>query len=322
MIEDDGRELPQPLGANLCPSATQAMRIGKLYMYEQNPEYTGSISSGLQALELISDPVFTMDLAPENDIERVAICVGAIEFDAESTTTQAAIMIPFEGATTWVAAVDEQEQVEIPPTLLSDVNDVTLDVTASVELLSNSAPILRFEWEAAGAATLPDSYTQQVEVSLADEEDWSGAQVNQEDDHATYGPVADGALYDWRIRNLAAGKTFDWQESVTPVTVTVDTVAPMALIAFSASDGTGQFVANFGTENDTHLARVAIYKVASGGTLDRDADIVAPAYAVAPGISYGLPITSGTGTFDIYAEPFNVSGIAGPLAGPDEAVVS
>jgi hypothetical protein len=92
-------------------------------------------------------------------------------------------------------------------------------------------------------------------------------------------------------------------------------------VSFSASDGTGQFVANFSTTNDSHLASVAIYKVASGGTLNRAANLVGR-YAVAPGISYALPLSSVAGTFDIYAEPFNRSSIAGPLAGPDSATVS
>lgn len=322
MIEEDGEELPQPLGLTLCPSGTQAMRVAKLHLHEANPEFAGSIASGPQALDLLEDPVFTLDLNPEDGIERVALASGAIEFDAEAMTVAAGFMVPHDGAADWVPEEDEQEEVVVPPELPSNVDDIPLDVTVTVELLENSAPVLKFEWVAADGFALLDSYAQQVEVSAADAEDWRQAQVTQEDNTAQYGPVADGASYDWRIRDVAAGKTFDYQNSVTPVTVVVDSTPPQALLTFSASDGTGQFTANFGTENDSHLATVAIYKVASGGVLNRETDIVAPPYAVAPGIAYALTISSDAGSFDIYAEPFNRSSIAGPLSGPDGAVVS
>lgn len=321
MLEDDGAELVGTMGATLCPSSTQAQRLGKLALHQQNPEYVGSLSSGPQALDLMEDYCFTLDLSPEDDFERVACASGEIEYDADQMTVNASVVIYATDATDWVPATDEQDQVEIPPVLTSNVDEVTLDVTAAVELLENSAPVLKFSWVAAGAGTLPDSYSQQVQVSAADADDWHDATVNQENDTALFSPVADGGAYDWQIRNIASGKTFDWQVSTSPVTVVVDSTAPAALVAFSASDGTGQFVANFSTANDSHLATVAIYKVSSGGTLDRETDLVGR-YAVAPGISYALPLTSGTGTFDIYAEPFNRSSIAGPLAGPDAATVS
>jgi hypothetical protein len=134
--------------------------------------------------------------------------------------------------------------------------------------------------------------------------------------------VTSNAILDVEANFIGADDSYgeDWSDTES-VATTLDNTPPQALLSFSAGDGTGQFVANFGTENDGHLATVAIYKVASGGTLDRAADIVAQP-AVAPGISYALPITSDPGTYDIYAEPFNRSAIAGPLSGPDEAIVS
>lgn len=321
MHAEDGADLVGTLTATLCPSSTQAQRLGKLALHQQNPEFVGSLTSGPQALELMEDYCFTLDLNPEDDFERVACASGAIEYDADQMVVSASVAIYAEDATAWNAVSDEQDQVEIPPVLTSDVDDVTLNVTATVGLLNNSAPVINFSWVAAGSATLPDSYSQEVQVSPAEADDWHNASVNQDEDTAIYSPVADGGAYDWRIRNIASGKTFDWQYSGSPVTVTVDDVAPQALVAFSASDGAGQFVANFSTKNDAHLATVAIYKVPTGNALDRSDHLVGR-YAVAPGISYALPLTSAPGTFAIYAEPFNISNIAGPLAGPDSATVS
>ncbi|MER8827239.1 hypothetical protein NKH73_14215 [Mesorhizobium sp. M0938] len=322
LYADDGGELSEPISLLLCPSPTQALRLGKLYLHEQNPDFAGTVTSGPQALDLLEDYAFTLDLSPEDDLDRIANAIGGIEYDADAMTVSANFVVLGAGATDWVPAIDEQDTVIIPPVLPSDIEDVTLDVTPTVELAANSAPILKFAWVAAGAGVLPDSYTQELQVSAAGADDWFDASVNQDLDNAQYTAIVDGGAYDWRIRNKDGNTPFDWQNSTAPVTVVVDTTAPVALLTFSASDGTGQFSANFGTANDSHLATVAVYRVVSGGTLDRTTDRVAPPYAVAPGIGYVLPIVSAPGSFDIYAEPFNRSSIAGPLAGPAAAIVS
>jgi hypothetical protein len=321
-IEDDGGELVGTLTATMCPSSTQAQRLGALALYEQNPDYVGSLTSGPQALELIEDYCFTLDLSPEDDFERVACATGEIEYDADQASVSTSISIFAEGATDWTPATDEQDQVEIPPVLLAHVDDVTLDVTVTVELMENSAPVLKFSWVAADDGTLPESYSQRVQVSAFGANDWHDATVNQEQHTALYSPVADGGLYSWQIRNIAGGKTFDWQSSTIPVTVVIDTTAPLGLDDPTAANGTGQFFAQFNTLNDSHLSTVAIYKVASGGTLDRETDAVGPRYGVSLGLGYSLLVTSVAGNFDIYMEPFNRSSIAGPLAGPFAVTVS
>ncbi|MCC2608396.1 phage tail protein [Neorhizobium petrolearium] len=321
LLDEDGKEYSEPVSALLCPSATQAQRIGKLAVYEANPDFAGQLTSGPQALDLMEDYVFTLDLNPEDAFERVACASGTIEYDQQSMAVSSPFVIFRDGANDWNATIDEQDQVIVPPELPSNVDDVALNVTATVELQENSAPVLKFAWTAAGGADLPDSYSQQVQVSAADLDDWHDATVNQDQNTAIYAAVADGGAYDWQIRNIASGKTFDWQESTAPVTVVVDPTPPQALVAFSASDGTGQFTANFGTTNDEHLATVAIYRVPAGGAPDEGTHQVGR-YAVAPGISYALPILSTAGNFDIYARPFNRSNISGPLSGPDGATVS
>jgi len=102
---------------------------------------------------------------------------------------------------------------------------------------------------------------------------------------------------------------------------TVDTVAPVALLTYSAGDGTGQFVVNFSTANDTHLVTVAVYRVPAGDALDRITHLIARP-AVSPGISYAIPVASVAGAWDIYAEPLNQSNVAGPLSGPSTVTVS
>ncbi|EHK56894.1 DUF6950 family protein [Allomesorhizobium alhagi] len=135
-------------------------------------------------------------------------------------------------------------------------------------------------------------------------------------------PVPADELLEAQAAVQASGGTVsNWSTPIVEILATVDATPPVALLSFTASDGTGQFVANFGTANDSHLSSVAIYRVASGGVLNRTTDLMATP-AVSPGVSYAIPVVSTTGTFDIYAEPLNRSGIAGPLSGPDAAIVS
>lgn len=134
-------------------------------------------------------------------------------------------------------------------------------------------------------------------------------------------PVPDDQLLDVQVASIGSkGSYSEWSAS-EQVTSTVDSTAPQELLIFSALGDAGKFVASFGTTNDSHLVKVAIYKVASGGTLDRATDL-ATEPAVAPGVSYSIPVTSGAGSFDIYVEPLNVSNIAGPLSGPESVTVS
>lgn len=113
--------------------------------------------------------------------------------------------------------------------------------------------------------------------------------------------------------------TYSTSQSVTS---TVDPTPPLALLSFSASGGAGQFTANFGTATDTHLVSVAIYRVASGSGLPLPRPAVAAKPAVSQGISYAIPITAPAGAWDIYAEPLNRSGIAGPVSGPAAVTVT
>lgn len=217
LLEDDGEELSETLSVTLCPSATQAQRLGKLFLYEQNPEYAGQLTSGPQALDLLENYSFTLDLSTEDDFERVACANGDISYDAEKMTVSASLIVLAAGATDWDPEIDEQQQVDIPPILLPNVDDVLLDVTAVFAIIGG-APVLKFSWVPHPPALLPDSYSQEVEVSPADAGDWNPATENQDNDTAQY-PVIDGIAYDWRIRNRSGGKAFDWQNSTVPVGV-------------------------------------------------------------------------------------------------------
>jgi hypothetical protein len=129
-------------------------------------------------------------------------------------------------------------------------------------------------------------------------------------------------VLDYQVAYIGSNGSYGPWTAEDTIATTVDTVAPDALLSFTATDGTGQFTANFGTENDAHLSTVAVYRVATGDPAPGVADTPASRPAVSPGIAYAVPVTSPAGTWDIYARPFNRSNIPGPLAGPETVTVT
>lgn len=273
LMAQDDEELFEPLSIPLCPSPSQAQRLGKLHLFGANPEFTGAITSGPQGLDLLENPTFTFDLSPETDFERTASVAGDITFDPGRMTVSASIVVYMDGATDWTPATDEQSAVAVPPALPSSVDDVTLDVTVTADALANSAPVLQFSWDAA-FGTLPDSYAQELQISITGLGDWVDVVVNQDDRTATFGPVADGAAYDWRIRNIMGNRKGDWQPSGSPVTVTVDPASPGDLVGVAVGGSLlGAVDVAFTAPASENVKRVKVYRN-TNGTLNRATDLV------------------------------------------------
>lgn len=291
LMAQDEAELFEPLSVPLCPSPSQAQRLGKLHLFGANPEFSGTVASGPQALDLLENPTFVFDLTPETDFERTASVVGDITFDPARMTVTASVVVYMDGATDWEPATDEQSAVVVPPALPSSIDDITLDVTVTVDALANSAPILRFEWDAL-SGTLPDSYAHELQVSLAGLGEWTDVVVNQDERTATVGPVADGAAYDWRIRNIIGNRKGDWQTSVSPVGVTVDPVSPGDLSGVTVGGPLlGAVEVGFMAPASENIKRVRVYRNTSG-TLNRVTDLVE-----------SIPVTSGQTIAKTYGAP-------------------
>jgi hypothetical protein len=280
----DGKELTEPRSILMCPSSTQAQRLGKLIERGGNPALAGSMTTGMQGLELLENPVLTIDLAPEDSLSFIARS-GAVEFDADRQVVTFNLASVAADAESWNAALEERDWVESAPVLPTNIADVPLTVTVNINLLNNSAPVLDASWIAAGAGVLPDSYSQQIQFAIDGTTDWLDANVNNTDNTARFGPVADGGSYTWRIRNIRAGIPFDWQAGST-VLVTVDTVAPLALDSVTApASGLGSAAFTLVTKTDSHLGYIRVFKNLTG-TLNEatDAHVL---LGVAPGSTFG-----------------------------------
>lgn len=133
--------------------------------------------------------------------------------------------------------------------------------------------------------------------------------------------VQDGQSYDVAWQTVTAGgRATTWSTPLT-FTTTADTVAPPALVAFSAADGVGQSVVSFTTANSSHQDRVLIYRGVT--TVFGSSVQVGPPIVAGANISNSVTNTGlAAGTYYYWGVPQNGSGIWGPPSGPDAAVVT
>jgi|GEM_PF-711710 len=309
-----------------APNHNQAVRIEKRLLKVARAKYTVSQVLKYQGARLLTkrffrqnhveagiDMTFEVDKLSRNDdgitwtVEAHSVA-GPEDFDFDAATEEP--VMPARGS------FEVSKDIPEPANL-----------AAVVESFSGGAAI-NVSWDESDR----DSLLYQVRFRVHDPAgDWTTINVPPGQFFQRILGLVDGETYDVQARTISAtGQASKWvpnsggdeDDPTLSVTIVVDPTAPAALDAPTASDGTGQFNAIFETTNDTHLSTVAVYRVVSGGTLNRTTDIVAPPYGVSLGLYYSLPIASAAGVFDIYMEPFNRSGVAGPLAGPFAVTVS
>ena len=107
--------------------------------------------------------------------------------------------------------------------------------------------------------------------------------------------VEDGGTYEMQTRTVTlSGRANDWKTPPYTLTAVADLTAPSALAAFAVTGGPGPFLGNvplsFTTvAGDTHLSRIALYRVPHGVTLNKATHFFARIAAV-PGASFAYVI--------------------------------
>ena len=325
-----GRVLPEEGHYDWCTQWRQARRLGKRDWIRLQQKSRGSVYANLTGINAVyapwirlQTPVMIPALAGKvisNRKATIDLMKGGFQIDF--------IKMPDNPANidAWNPAIDEGEAPPIPivpetdPIPVPDIDTVaavssggSVYIQASIvdPQRDDLTPVVRYRLAAVGGGQ-PGAW---VEQQFPDVTAASGLLL------LNTNPAPNDKSVEVEVAFIGSDNTYgDWSVTRTVVT-TVDTVAPQGLLTYSASNGTGKFTVNFSTQNDIHLATVAIYRVSSGGTLNRATDLIANP-AVSPGISYAIPVTSSAGSWKIYAEPMNRSGIAGPLSGPSTVAVS
>jgi hypothetical protein len=327
-----GRVLPQEGNYDWCTQWRQARRLGKRDWIRIQQRVSGTLYAALTGINAayapwirLETPVMIPSLdgkVMSNRRATIDLMHGGFQIDVNKMPDNPADI------DAWTPVTDEGSAPPVPAKPVSDGIPVPIIDTTTVLRQANSV-YLRI----ALIDPARDDLTPAFKYRLADDGtgnpgSWSSNQTfpDAEPDSGLLtvdtGAIPGDEEIEYELAYVGANGSYGDYTSIQSVTTTVDTVAPQALLSFTASDGVGQFTANFGTENDSHLATVAIYRIPTGDPAPAVGDTPATRPTVSPGISYAIPVSALTGTWDIYARPFNRSNISGPLAGPETVTVT
>jgi len=171
-----------------------------------------------------------------------------------------------------------------------------------------------------------------VEHRLNGTTDWTVENIPSADGGLSIAGYTSGDTVNLRARALTPNNTAGPYNTTATVTIGEDDAGlPLAL---GAGSGVAGDVAHADitivTQNDDNVTKVAIYRLATGGTLDRSTDLIltqpvskSSTLVVVDGDATGqdtslLP----AGTYDYYLEPQNLNDQAGTIAGPFTATVT
>jgi hypothetical protein len=327
-----GRVLPQEGNYDWCTQWRQARRLGKRDWIRIQQRVSGTLYAALTGINAayapwirLETPVMIPSLdgkVMSNRRATIDLMHGGFQIDVNKMPDNPADI------DAWTPATDEGSAPPVPAKPVSDGIPVPIIDTTTVLRQANSVYLRITLIDPAR-----DDLTPAFKYRLADDGTgnpgpWSSNQTfpDAEPDSGLLtvdtGAVPGDEEIEYELAYVGANGSYGDYTSIQSVTTTVDTVAPQALLSFTASDGVSQFTANFGTENDSHLATVAIYRIPTGDPAPAVGDTPATRPAVSPGISYAIPVSALTGTWDIYARPFNSSNIPGPLEGPETVTVT
>ena len=171
-----------------------------------------------------------------------------------------------------------------------------------------------------------------IEHRLSGAGSWTVVNVPAGDGGASIAGYASGDSVDLRARALTPSNIPGPYSAVASVTIgSGDAGLPLALGAGSGvSGGVAHAAITIVTQDDGNLAKVAVYRLASGGALDRASHLVLT-QAVSRSATFNLVDGDSTGqdpgllpagTYDYYLEPQNSDDQPGPIAGPFTATVT
>ncbi len=302
-----------------CQNHNQAVRLAKAMGLRTQSRYRLAPTVGLRGLMARRERI--VDLQYDDTFAGPHEIATPVALD-EAGITSAFGLVPVD-ANRWTLLEGEEGDKPAPATPIE--HDGTLPLPSGVTLAAAFVPgsggnSVRLE----AVFDAPSRVDRRFEFQYRKAGDlaWRPMVVLMTDLLAYSDTVDDGATYQVQYRTVTlGGRASAWKTPPDTVVAVADPTPPVDLIGFGVVGGAGLFTVSFGTANDTHLRRVAIYRVPTGNPLVRATHLAATP-AVAPGIAYSIPVTSAAGTIDVYAEPLNGSGLAGTLEGPVTVTVT
>lgn len=292
----------------MAPSHSQCRRLMKIEAYRANPNWVATFFCNIKALKVFGERYIYIDL-PELGIDNEAFEILDFRFDIgengilRGATIQAQSMPP--AAYTW----DEDTEEGTAPVFDKIIEDSTIPVptgfSVAVERIYAGVQPIAF-----ARLTFDPPVNEAMRIvargKKVSDPTWTPIAIAEEATTALSFPLDDGIEYEFQIRQESlTGRASLWTTSalLTPV---ADNVAPGALSAVTVTGGLGSATIAATAPASSNVARIAIYRYADGGTLNRTTDLVTK---IPVGPSGSISYTNGDST------PVNL------LTNPDFATV-
>jgi hypothetical protein len=238
-ISASGQRKTVPLEALEVNNHNHARRLAKLEARRRAPRWQGPIRTNLAGLQAWDQP--TIFLSVEDlEIENEPFEVLKIAFDDE--TMEVSMMVA--SLTSEAFGFDPETEEGTAPTDPDDLDPDAAEVPANVEAHCEQRVVAGGQSVAVLVATWdqPDdggdeelSYTADAQYSVADANVWQNMAINSNNTRAEVIGIADGVLYDVRVRwALKNGEPSNWVV-IENVQAIADADAPPTPLSFTAT---------------------------------------------------------------------------------------
>lgn len=312
----------------MVPEWTQAARLAKIMMAEDNPVWKGSIATDLMPLDALDASAVDITFQPvpgESPLMNAPCKIAGFTLRGDVSGCDISFRAVPASAREWNAAAEQPPKPVTPSTITHvDVVPDPAGVSASVERPSISGDVqgvaIRLSW---AAPSRPDVQPE-AQFAPTGSSGWA-PMANAADELSALSPLlTDGGAYDWRVRFVAGygGAVSNWVTG-GPVSAVSDPDPPAAPLGFIANGSSGQASLSWTAPNSPNYGSAKIYRATAGAGFG-SATLIATIYG-GPNLASSL-VDSGlsAGDYDYWVRACNRTGFgdATSTAGPSTATVS
>lgn len=273
-------EYVQDFSYSMVPNHSQARRLMKLAAYRANPNWIVTLQCNLKGLAAFGErfvrityPLFGIDEVFEVEDFRFNFGEGNILIGCSINLRS----MP-EDAYEWDAATEEgtapaSEDITVDRTIPTPTGFTFTEGTVVIAGQNYSVGVITFDIPPSESLTVEGRYKKVSDPDSA----WQVIPISPDSTSAQTGVLEDGVEYEAQVRHVTVtGRVGDWTASAT-MTPLSNPTPPEDLVSVSLT-GSAPYLGNapfqLVTQNDDNLRHVAMYRVASGGVLDRETDLV------------------------------------------------
>jgi hypothetical protein len=300
------------------PSHTQARRLAKRRMARNNAPYKGSVRVLFSSRAALYERYINLTIvdAGTTFFDGVVEVIGG-ERDYESGGATIEWVAVDENVDSWNAATEDGEPAPTQAKFyLAPLDTPTVSTaTATLDSTGTAARIaLDMDAITVTGVTWFTRWREAGDVSwLVEEQSTTGTVL------ITGQVPVDTNIEVAASYKSADGRRSDWSSTETVGTAT-SSLAPSAVTAFSAADGTGSSVVTWRNSTSSNFSYVKLYRGAS--TSFGSASQIGSNITGALGEVKTVTDTVGAGTYYYWVRPYSAAAVAGSLVGPDSAIVT